>query len=242
MTLGAHTLHFGATFTREQTNDFWLQYSGGDWIFDNLQGIYGAGGLGGSMYGSDLFGLNLVGPGYSYPAPNGKNYPLNAERGWRQNLLEPYIQDDWKISKRLTVNLGVRYEWASNPTTSNGSIFVLPAADETNVGKTSMLSPTLDGGQLCPRDQRVQQQSQRQGHRSAHRTGLRPVRGSQDLHPRRLRHVSRAGHLAHLRVHGAEPDGTARRRLSLQRIFRSWTRASARPRAASFGFTACSPL
>jgi hypothetical protein len=138
MTLGAHTLHFGVTFTREQTNDFWFQYSGGDWIFDNLTGITGANGLGGALFGSDLLAINLAGPGYSYPASNGKNYPLNGEHAWRQNLLEPYIQDDWKISKRLTINLGVRYEWASNPTTANGSIFVLPG--ETTIGKTSIIT------------------------------------------------------------------------------------------------------
>ncbi len=151
MTLGAHTLHFGATFTREQTNDYWLQYSGGDWLFDSLGGAAGFApfpGAGGSLFGSDLFGLNLVGPGYSYPAPNGKNYPLNPERDWRQSLLEPYIQDDWKISKRLTVNLGVRYEFASNPTTANGSNFVLPGA--TKLGKTSILSPTSTEASFVP--------------------------------------------------------------------------------------------
>ena len=150
MNLGAHTLHFGATFTREQTNDYWFQYSGGDWIFDNLTGIPGAYGLGGSMFGSPLFGINLVGPGYSYPAPNGKNYPLNGECAWRQSLLEPYIQDDWKISKRLTVNLGVRYEWASNPTTANGSIFVLPTANETNLAKTSIMTSAPTEGSFAP--------------------------------------------------------------------------------------------
>ena len=53
-------------------------------------------------------------------------------------MLEPYIQDDWKINKRLTVNLGVRYEFASNPSTANGETFQLPG--ETTVGKTSILT------------------------------------------------------------------------------------------------------
>ena len=41
--------------------------------------------------------------------------------------LDPYIQDDWKVNNRLTINLGLRYEWESNPveaaitsTTSSG--------------------------------------------------------------------------------------------------------------------------
>ena len=153
MTLGAHTLHFGATYTREQTNDYWFQYSGGDWIFDNLTGFElfpGFPNAGGALYGNPLFGLNLVGPGYSYPAPNGQNYPLNPVRAWRQSLLEPYIQDDWKINKRLTVNLGVRYEWASNPTTANGNTFVLPTADETLLGKTSIMTTAPWEGSFAP--------------------------------------------------------------------------------------------
>ena len=28
----------------------------------------------------------------------------------------PYINDEWKVNRRLTVNLGVRYDWASNAT------------------------------------------------------------------------------------------------------------------------------
>lgn len=36
-----------------------------------------------------------------------------------QNSLEAYIQDDWKVMPRLTINLGVRYSYLAQPTDSN---------------------------------------------------------------------------------------------------------------------------
>ena len=45
-------------------------------------------------------------------ARNGEDY---GYRDFRQVKLAPYIQDDWRVSKRLTVNAGLRYEWLSNP-------------------------------------------------------------------------------------------------------------------------------
>jgi hypothetical protein len=124
MSLGAHSLRFGATMTRMQLNTIWNQYSGGAWIFANLAGIAGPG-LGGSLYGIPLLGITAAGPGYNYTAPDGKSYPFDPSRYWRQNYLQPFIQDDWKITKRITLNLGLRYEWASNPTTVGQPVFTI---------------------------------------------------------------------------------------------------------------------
>jgi hypothetical protein len=47
-------------------------------------------------------------------APNGSH-----EVGLRESLFAAYFQDDWHITKRLTFNLGLRYEATTRPTDSN---------------------------------------------------------------------------------------------------------------------------
>jgi hypothetical protein len=129
MSLGSLSLRFGVTLTRTQLNTVWDQYSGGYWGFQSLGGlgipVPGLATLGGSLYGNPLIGINAAGPDYAYTTKDGKSYPFNPSRYWRQTYLQPFIQADFKISKRLTLNLGVRYEWASNPTTVHEPVFTI---------------------------------------------------------------------------------------------------------------------
>jgi len=50
---------------------------------------------------------------------------------WRRTDFEPYIQDDWKISRRLTINLGVRY------------YMLIPSHDVTHPTVDSNFIPSL---------------------------------------------------------------------------------------------------
>jgi hypothetical protein len=131
MALGSHSLRFGATVTRMQLNMLWNQYSGGAWIFANLGGgIFSflgpeGGQLGGALYGAPLLGLTGAGDDYTYVTPDGESYPFNPARYWRQVYFAPFIQDDWRINNRVTLNLGLRYEWASNPVTVGEPVFTI---------------------------------------------------------------------------------------------------------------------
>jgi hypothetical protein len=138
MSLGAHSLRFGVTVTRSQLNTVWNQYSGGAWIFANLGGAIGP--LGGALYGLPLLGLTAAGDNYTYTSPDGKKYPFNPSRYWRQTSLAPFAQYDWKITKRITLNLGLRYEWASNPTTVGEPVFTINNLDSPTTTEDSFVA------------------------------------------------------------------------------------------------------
>jgi hypothetical protein len=102
-THGAHSLKFGAIVTRIQTQNLQTAYSnGGNYI------SYAS--LPGEPYDGDLF---LQGhPFIAFGVPLGAN---NATRYFREILINPYFQDDWKVTSRLTLNLGFRYDYDTNP-------------------------------------------------------------------------------------------------------------------------------
>ena len=99
---GSHTLSAGILFRREQDNPYAYTYWNGFYLFLSLPNFF-------------------TGNPFEFTgAPNGGTDAYRAERFF---LIEPYIQDDWKVNSRLTINLGLRYNFMTNPIEIHNAFF-----------------------------------------------------------------------------------------------------------------------
>lgn len=105
---GAHSLKLGAVVTRVQTQNIQTAYSNGGYYL--VYASIGFPPLGRNDYVGQVWleGLPLI----AFAVPQGAN---NATRYFREIMVAPYILDDWKITSRLTLNLGFRYDYGTNP-------------------------------------------------------------------------------------------------------------------------------
>ena len=108
VTRGAHTLKAGFTYDRQQANGFGQQDYGGRARFSFLQtgvpGVTNFANAGGSSFASFLLGY----------ANEGRTETIRYLK-----QIYPYygfyVQDDWRLNKKLVINYGVRYEFTRPP-------------------------------------------------------------------------------------------------------------------------------
>ena len=129
--MGRHTLKFGVEFQR-------LQYNGT--LDFGVNGLYSFQDL--TPYGLPASSNNpaleffLQGLPLSYVGVNPSN--ADSDRGYRETFTSGFAQDFVRVNSRLTLNVGLRYDFYSNPTEAFGrrSTFRNPATDSApTVGK-----------------------------------------------------------------------------------------------------------
>jgi hypothetical protein len=129
VTAGDHHLKFGGEFRRSTVKFFFNAFTRGQLLFTSFNNFLT--GTGTSLLGSGVF-----------------------DRSFRVKDFSGFVQDDWKISRRLTLNLGLRYDFYGLPVEEQGRLVnFLPS--QLRFGTTAAPAPApngfvqAEGGQLA---------------------------------------------------------------------------------------------
>ncbi len=140
LTAGNHTLKWGGdvNFVKDILNN--LRFSGGEFNYTGgINGLGFNGGLNDFIIDYTNFRTPLAGTTECYSSPanpaapaaplkrfRGRCYAGNFNQGFgvlgltmKTEDYNFFIQDDWRVSPRLTLNLGLRYEYQRNPNAIN---------------------------------------------------------------------------------------------------------------------------
>jgi len=122
-TAGRHSIKFGGALERMRNNILARSEPDGQFTFNSLAGFL--------TDSPATFNIGLA----SSLTP----------RGLRQTLAAGYVQDDWRVASRLSVNLGLRYEMVTVPTEVQGKLSVLRAITDAqpHLGNPYFANPTL---------------------------------------------------------------------------------------------------
>jgi len=121
-THGKHTLKLGFSFEELQNNQHGTSNPNGQFNFGSLAGF-------------------LTNQPTGFNAPLG---PTTSPKDLRQSVYGGYVTDDYHFANNLTLNLGLRYEFATVPTETAGRLSNLPTltAATPNLGSPYFSNPT----------------------------------------------------------------------------------------------------
>ena len=134
-TVGTHTLKFGAEFRNLMNNQSSPPSS---FVINASAGFTQANPLVGNAQSGDSMASFLLG----HPSSVTSNFNSFPAQG--QHYLSGFVQDDWRIAKRLTLNIGARWEYES-PITERFDQ-AIRGFDATTVSRLNGNGPAVAGG------------------------------------------------------------------------------------------------
>jgi outer membrane receptor protein involved in Fe transport len=99
---GAHSFKFGGLISRVQSNFTQDGWWGGSYTFPSIPAF---------LTGNPVL---FIGPIPPY---------TDSTRDFREIEVDGYAQDEWKATSKLTVNIGLRYEFVTNPVTHEQPLY-----------------------------------------------------------------------------------------------------------------------
>jgi hypothetical protein len=123
---GRHSWKFGGSFTPYENNTLFDFFVNGEFFFDDFNGTL-------NQYANALLGL-----------PETYLQFGSAPSNIRQKQSTAFAQDEWKVTRNLTLTLGVRYEYSTPKYDTRGRSFsIIPGAQSTRFpnAPTSLVFP-----------------------------------------------------------------------------------------------------
>jgi hypothetical protein len=111
---GKHTLRFGAEFTRQNYNQVGNQFARGQFTFQANSTVSP------TLTGGDTFADFLLGTMYQSEAA-----VAVANADFQRNQFHAFVDDSWKITPKLTLAMGLRYELAPSFHDTLGNLFTV---------------------------------------------------------------------------------------------------------------------